>query len=140
MCHLVHCGPSFLDQFCDAVAILGVDQLLTNILMTKVSQTKSMTHVERIKISLLGILGCVLRESPENSELVEKIIFDPKIDLCGLLTENNAVLRYRTLILIRLLGRFSAVSLERNWSAKIKNQIEDLLNDTEENIQNVRNY
>lgn len=136
VCHLVHCGPNFLDQFCDAIAILGVDQLLVKVLTTNASLTKGIKEVERLKQSILGILGCVLRESPENSELVEKIIFDTKIDICILLNETNALVRYRTLILLRLLGRFSAVSLEKKWSVKIKNQIEDLLNDDQENIQN----
>uniref|UniRef100_A0A336MIK8 non-specific serine/threonine protein kinase n=1 Tax=Culicoides sonorensis TaxID=179676 RepID=A0A336MIK8_CULSO len=135
VCHLVHCGPSFLDQFCDAIAILGVDQLLVKILtvhMTK--QSKCIKEVERLKRSLLGILGCVLRESPENSELVEKIIFDSKIE--DLLKDHNGFVRYRALILLRLLGRFSAVTLEKNWKPTIKCQIEDLLNDEQENIQN----
>lgn len=137
VCHLVHCGPSFLDQFCDAIAILGVDQLLVKVLTSNALQTRGTKEVERLKRSILGILGCVLRESPENSELVEKIIFDAEIDICVLLRDNNAFVRYRTLILLRLLGRFSAVSLEKNWSVRIKNQIEDLLNDDQENIQNV---
>lgn len=136
VCHLVHCGLNFLDQFCDAIALLGVDQLLVKVLNTNAAQTRGVKEVERLKRSILGILGCVLRERPENSELVEKIIFDTKIDICGLLKESNALVRYRTLMLLRLLGRFSAVSLEKSWSVKIKNQIEDLLNDDQENIQN----
>lgn len=42
------------------------------------------------------------------------------------------------LTLLRLLGRFCCVSLEKNWSSKLKNQIEDLLHDEDETIQNVR--
>lgn len=91
VCHLIHCGQSFLDQFCDAIDILGVAQLLIDILAINITSSK---EIERLKKSILGILGFVLRESPGHAErIVEKVIFNEKVDICKLLCESCVAIR-----------------------------------------------
>ncbi|KAM7347753.1 STKc_STK36 domain-containing protein fused [Cochliomyia hominivorax] len=125
ICHLVLIKQQFLTQFCDAVAILAADELLINFL----NQDFKNVYALRIANCILALLGCVLRELPENAELVEKIIFSPKVDLIALLKHPNDLLRLRMCMLIRLLGRFSLRALQNSWSTQVKQAIEELAND-----------
>ncbi|KNC32026.1 Serine/threonine-protein kinase fused [Lucilia cuprina] len=125
ICHLVLIKQQFLTQFCDAVAILAADELLINFL----NQDFKNVYALRIANCILALLGCVLRELPENAELVEKIIFSSKVDLLALLKHPNDLLRLRMCMLIRLLGRFSLRALQNSWSSYVKQAIEDLAED-----------
>ncbi|XP_065364847.1 serine/threonine-protein kinase fused [Calliphora vicina] len=122
ICHLVLIKQQFLTQFCDAVAILAADELLINFL----NQDFKNVYALRIANCILALLGCVLRELPENAELVEKIIFSSKVDLLALLKYPNNLLRLRMCMLMRLLGRFSLRALQNSWSSHVKQAIEDL--------------
>lgn len=87
---------------------------------------------------VLALLGCVLRELPENAELVERIIFSDKVNLVKLLRNPSQLMRWRTCMLIRLLGRFSLRSLHKAWSTEIKKAIECLSEDENETVKKVR--
>lgn len=54
-----------------------------------------------------------------------------------LLGHRQGVLRVRTCILIRLLGRFCCRALQQVWGKPLRNLIENLLLDEEENVRNV---
>lgn len=87
---------------------------------------------------VLALLGCVLRELPENAELVERIIFSDKVNLVNLLRNHCDLTRCRMCMLIRLLGRYSLRSLHRVWSTDIKRAIEALAEDDNDDIRKVR--
>uniref|UniRef100_A0A1A9X5F4 non-specific serine/threonine protein kinase n=1 Tax=Glossina brevipalpis TaxID=37001 RepID=A0A1A9X5F4_9MUSC len=125
ICHLVHLRLQFLSQFCDAVAILAADDLM----ITFINQDFKNSFGLRIANCVLALLGCVLRELPENAELVEKIIFSDKINLLDLLSNKNDLMRLRMCMLIRLLGRFSLRALQKVWSSDLKKAMESLAED-----------
>lgn len=91
----------------------------------------------RIANCILAILGCVLRELPENSELVEKIVFSSKVDLTQMLQHKNDLMRLRTCMLIRLLGRISVDALQNAWNMDIKKAIETLAEDKTPEVKQV---
>ncbi|XP_061398261.1 serine/threonine-protein kinase fused-like [Musca vetustissima] len=130
VCHLVHLNLQFLNQFCDAVAILSANEFLINFL----NQDFKNSHALRIATNILALLCCVLRELPENAELVEKIIFSPKVDLSSLMQSNNDLLRLRICMLLRLLGRYSLRALQAAWSTDVREAIELLSEDNNEDV------
>uniref|UniRef100_A0A1I8M2I9 non-specific serine/threonine protein kinase n=1 Tax=Musca domestica TaxID=7370 RepID=A0A1I8M2I9_MUSDO len=130
VCHLVHLNLQFLNQFCDAVAILSANEFLINFL----NQDFKNSHALRIANNILALLCCVLRELPENAELVEKIIFSPKVDLGRLMQSNNDLLRLRICMLLRLLGRYSLRALQAAWSPEVREAIEQLSEDNNEDV------
>lgn len=87
--------------------------------------------------TLLAVLNCTLREMPENAELVVKIVFDEKINLLQFLGHSNRLLRLRTCMLVRILGRFSCSALQTKWTAELWVALEALLTDTDEQIKKV---
>lgn len=123
-------SSEFLSQFCDAVAILKVNSIFQNILSTQIDAGK------RLKSSLLALLTCVLRESPENADLIETIVFDKECSLVELLKDSHDLCRYRAVVLLRLLGRYCCVALKKNWTLKVKGTLEDLANDLNQQVQN----
>ncbi|XP_073833371.1 LOW QUALITY PROTEIN: STKc_STK36 domain-containing protein fused [Musca autumnalis] len=130
VCHLVHLNLQFLNQFCDAVAILSANEFLINFL----NQDFKNPHALRIANNILALLCCVLRELPENAELVEKIIFSPKVDLSALMQSTNDLLRLRICMLMRLLGRYSLRALQAAWSAEVREAIELLSEDNNDDV------
>lgn len=133
VCHLVHLNVQFLNQFCDAVAILSANEFLINFL----NQEFKNPHALRIANNILALLGCVLRELPENAELVEKIIFASKVDLSSLLRSNDDLLRLRICMLMRLLARYSLRALQAAWSKEVREAIEQLAEDVNEEVKEV---
>uniref|UniRef100_A0A1I8P7V8 non-specific serine/threonine protein kinase n=1 Tax=Stomoxys calcitrans TaxID=35570 RepID=A0A1I8P7V8_STOCA len=130
ICHLVHLNLQFLNQFCDAVAILSANEFLINFL----NQEFRNSHALRIANNILALLGCVLRELPENAELVEKIIFSPKVDLSSLMRSSDDLLRLRICMLMRLLGRYSLRALQAAWTKEVREAIELLAEDDNEEV------
>uniref|UniRef100_A0A1B0FB29 non-specific serine/threonine protein kinase n=1 Tax=Glossina morsitans morsitans TaxID=37546 RepID=A0A1B0FB29_GLOMM len=125
ICHLVHLRLQFLSQFCDAVAILAADDLM----ITFINQDFKNSFGLRIANCVLALLGCVLRQLPENAELVENIVLSDKVNLLDLLSNKNDLMRLRMCMLIRLLGRFSLRALQKVWSSDLKRAIETLAED-----------
>jgi len=134
--HLIHLGDSFLSQFCDAVAILGADELLINFL----SCDSDDTSIIQLTNSVLSLLSCAIRELPENAELIEKIIFDKRINLILLMKHNDSLQRTRICMLLRLLGRFSCYALQNNWTNEIRDTLEALVYDSNEDVRIVREF
>lgn len=131
VCHLVHLDNAFLSQFCDAIAILSADLLFINYLR---SDSDDNPILIRLANNVLALLGCAIRELPENAELVEKIVFSENVDLVRLLKHENALIRTRTTILLGLLGRFSCRRLQNNWSGAIRDALEVLLADEDDQV------
>ncbi|EAA03024.4 AGAP012519-PA, partial [Anopheles gambiae str. PEST] len=125
MCYLIHMGDIFLNQFCDAIEILGAKELFVNLI--------AVVHVNeayvRLVCSLLALLNCALRELPENAEIIEQIIFHENVNFMTLLKHDNAVLRLRTCMLLRILARFSCLALQKRWTIDIKHNLEELILD-----------
>ncbi|XP_036318174.1 serine/threonine-protein kinase fused-like [Rhagoletis pomonella] len=125
ICHLVHLKQQFLSQFCDAVAILAANELLINLLQHDFRNANAV----RISTNILGLLICVLRELPENADLVEKVIFNSKLNMVALLGNADDLIRMRMCMLFRLLARFSLRGLQSVWCTDIKKAIEELADD-----------
>lgn len=133
VCHLVHLGTQFLSQFCDAIAILGADEIFSYFVATV---TEDKTKV-RLVNSVIAILCCAIRELPENAELVEKIIFNKHVNIVSLLRHSDCLLRSRMCMLLRLIGRFSCRALQINWSTTIRETMEALVCDSSSTVRNV---
>ncbi|XP_055909302.1 serine/threonine-protein kinase fused [Eupeodes corollae] len=130
ICHLVHLKEQFLSQFCDAVVILSADDLLINFLSHDIKNK----HTIRITNCVIALLCCVLRELPENADLVEKIIFSTKLDLINLIKQEDQLLRIRLCMLFRLLSRFSLRGLQNIWSSEVRRTIESFIDDKNEEV------
>ncbi|XP_059618657.1 serine/threonine-protein kinase fused [Phlebotomus argentipes] len=132
VCHLVHLSDCCLSQFCDALVVLGATQLLVNFIYSESGNC----HYVRLMSTVVAILACTIREMPENAYLVEKIVFDEKVDLVKFLKHSSNLLRYRTCILLRILGRFSCASLQTKWSSGMRDTLEALAYDSDEQVRN----
>ncbi|XP_049277580.1 serine/threonine-protein kinase fused [Anopheles funestus] len=130
MCYLIHLGDMFLNQFCDAIEILGAKELFVNFIAA--------AHVNneyvRLVCSLLALLNCALRELPENAEIIEQIVFHENVNLSSLLKHNNPFLRLRTCMLLRILARFSCLALQKRWTNEIKVHLEELMMDDNQDV------
>lgn len=135
VCHLCHVTcmavPKSLNQFIDAVTCFKVNDLLSNILISPD------TRIMRLKATILALFACVLQESAENADLIESIIFDSNLKIVNeLLKLPNSLCRYRTLVLLRLCGRFSCVALQQSWTNEIKVKIQELTKDADVTVKN----
>ncbi|XP_053657856.1 serine/threonine-protein kinase fused-like [Anopheles marshallii] len=130
ICYLIHLGDMFLSQFCDAIEILGAKELFVNFIAA--------AHVNheyvRLVCSLLALLNCALRELPENAEIIEQIVFHENVNFTLLLKHDNAFLRLRTCMLIRILARFSCLAMQKRWANEIKEHLEELLLDDNQDV------
>ncbi|XP_069684130.1 serine/threonine-protein kinase fused isoform X2 [Periplaneta americana] len=139
LCHLTYAAEEFLIQFCDAVAILNATTLLQQFLLLGRRKV-------RIVTDLVAILCHVLRVLPENASLVEQIVFGTRvegsstIDLLRMLTHHNPVLRARSSTLLQLLGRYSCRALQLNWSNGLKEELENLMHDSNKMVKKLRKY
>ncbi|ALC49372.1 fu [Drosophila busckii] len=122
VCNLAHQNQQFLSQFCDAVAILAVNDMFINFLTHDFSNA----HSVRLASCLLALFCCVLRELPENAELVEKIVFDSRLRLVSLLQSRHQLLRQRACQLLMLLARFSLRGVQHIWSAELRSALQAL--------------
>uniref|UniRef100_A0A182IW08 non-specific serine/threonine protein kinase n=1 Tax=Anopheles atroparvus TaxID=41427 RepID=A0A182IW08_ANOAO len=125
ICHLIHTGDIFLNQFCDAIEILGAKELFVSFI--------NIVHTNNCYVplvcSLLALLNCALRELPENAEIVEQIVFHENVSFIALLKHGDATLRLRTCMLLRILARFSCLALQNHWTNEINDCLETLLMD-----------
>ncbi|KAH8345171.1 hypothetical protein KR059_007300 [Drosophila kikkawai] len=126
VCHLVHQQQQFLSQFCDAVAILAANDLFLNFLTHDFRHSDSDSASVRLAGCLLALMGCVLRELPENAELVERIVFHPRLHFAELLQSRHHLLRQRSCQLLRLLARFSLRGVQRIWNVELRFALQQL--------------
>ncbi|KAH8416903.1 hypothetical protein KR222_011694 [Zaprionus bogoriensis] len=122
VCHLVHQQQQFLTQFCDAVAILAVNDMFISFLTHDFKDGSAV----RLACCMLALFCCVLRELPENAELVEKIVFDPRLRLSVLLQSRHQLLRERACQLLLLLARFSLRGVQCIWNGELKSALQAL--------------
>ncbi|XP_017042135.1 serine/threonine-protein kinase fused [Drosophila ficusphila] len=126
VCHLVHLQQQFLTQFCDAVAILSASDLFLNFLTHDFRHSDSDSAPVRLAGCMLALMGCVLRELPENAELVERIVFNPRLSFVTLLQSRHHLLRQRSCQLLRLLARFSLRGVQRIWNGELRFALQQL--------------
>ncbi|KAH8420453.1 hypothetical protein KR009_010564 [Drosophila setifemur] len=145
VCHLVHLQQAFLSQFCDAVSILSAHDLFLNFLthgrrseltskppglnsfsFTDFRHCDSDSASVRLAGCILALLGSVLRELPENAELVERIAFSPRLRFVALLQSRHHLLRQRACQLLRLLARFSLRGVQRMWGMEMREALQEL--------------
>ncbi|XP_058448995.1 serine/threonine-protein kinase fused [Malaya genurostris] len=125
ICFLVHSGENFLNQFCDAIEILGAKELFVSF----INAARTNESYVRLSCSILAVLNCALRELPENAEIIEQIVFHENVSLLHMLNHEDAILRHRTCTLLRILARFSCLALQKHWTNEIKESLESLLDD-----------
>lgn len=63
-------------------------------LVTAANLLATGTEGSRLLSVITAILCLVLRETPEKAWLVERIIFDPSVDIIALLNAGDSTLRY----------------------------------------------
>ncbi|XP_050068796.1 serine/threonine-protein kinase fused isoform X1 [Anopheles maculipalpis] len=131
ICYLIHMGDIFLNQFCDAIEILGAKELFVNF----IAAAHVSNEYVQLVCSLLALLNCALRELPENAEIIEQIVFHENVNIMLLLKHDNAFLRLRTCMLLRILARFSCLALQKRWANEIKDYLEELLLDDDPDVQ-----
>ncbi|XP_050452311.1 serine/threonine-protein kinase fused isoform X2 [Cataglyphis hispanica] len=135
LCRLVYIEDQFLMQFCDAIYIVNGMSLLQQLLALEKRKA-------RVVADLVAILNNVLRSQPENAELVEQVVLRTKPSgvlveqLNKLLNHRQAVLRARTCTMIRLLGRFCCRALQQVWDRSLRNLVESLTEDEDEQVRN----
>uniref|UniRef100_A0A8D8EUV9 non-specific serine/threonine protein kinase n=2 Tax=Culex pipiens TaxID=7175 RepID=A0A8D8EUV9_CULPI len=125
ICFLIHSGENFLNQFCDAIEILGVKELFVNF----INAVRTNDGYVKLSCSILAVLNCALRELPENAEIIEQVVFHDNVDLIQMLKHGDSILRHRTCMLLRILARFSCLALQKHWNNEIKESLESLLED-----------
>ncbi|XP_055524354.1 serine/threonine-protein kinase fused [Wyeomyia smithii] len=130
ICYLIHSGEIFLNQFCDAIEILGVKKLFVSF----INAARVNEIYVRLSCSILAVLNCALRELPENAEIIEHIVFHENVSLLHLLNHRDSVLRHRTCMLLRILARFSCLALQKHWTKDIKESLEILLEDQNQQV------
>lgn len=110
-------------QFYDAVAILGVGDMLAGLLTPAVGDPDAV----RLAGAVLGVLCFALRELPENAELIVQIVLHERVggQLAAVLGEaRNERLRQRWCRMLRMLGRFSCHALQAVWTAEVRAVLE----------------
>ncbi|XP_072744160.1 serine/threonine-protein kinase fused isoform X2 [Anoplolepis gracilipes] len=132
LCRLVYIEDQFLMQFCDAIYIVNGMSLLQQLLALEKRKA-------RVVADLVAILNNILRSQPENAELVEQVVLRAKPSgvleqLNKLLNHRQAILRARTCTMIRLMGRFCCRALQQVWDRSLRNLIESLTEDEDEQV------
>ncbi|XP_012521501.1 serine/threonine-protein kinase fused isoform X2 [Monomorium pharaonis] len=133
LCRLVYIENQFLVQFCDAIYIVNGMPLLQQLLALEKRKA-------RVVADLIAILNNVLRSQPENAELVEQVVLRTKTagasveQLNKLLSHRQTILRARTCIMIRLLGRFCCRALQQVWNKSLRDLVEGLIEDEDEYV------
>lgn len=130
--YLVHSNGTFLAQLCDAIQLLNIDDLFRSFLGNATDGESN--DGERLTASVIALISAILQELPEMANLVEKLIFHEDFDLCVLLRHENATVRLRTCLLLRLLGRFCCFSLQNQWSHKLSSGLEELTTQDDDDV------
>jgi len=128
--YLVHSGGTFVAQLEDAITVLNIDHLFRSFLMN----ANESSDGDRLTSSVIALICAFLQELPEKAGLIEKLIFHADFDLCVLLRHENATVRLRTCLLLRLLGRFCCFSLQSQWKQKICSCLNELTIDVDDDV------
>lgn len=120
------------------MALLNLDHLFKNFIVIGCENDSKVAI--RLTSSMIALICAILQDLPENSKLIEKIIFpdnesDVHVDLCKLLRHENPKIRVRTCMMLRLLGRFCCYSLQNQWSLELSMVVNDELTaDTDDDV------
>lgn len=129
---LVYSGDAFLQFFCDIISLLDPADLFRSFIVCGLDgKTKDGT---RLTSSILALVCAILQELPENANLIKKFIFHDDIDLCKMLRHDDAMVRVRTLLMLRLLGRFCCHSLQSVWSHEMSSCLEESTTDADDDV------
>jgi fused len=132
--YLVYSGETFLHMLCDAISILNLDHLFRSFIASGI-ESDSKSGV-RLTGSMISLICAILQDIPENANLIEKIIFHDEVDLCKLLRHDEAKIRLRTCLMVRLLGRFCCFALQNQWNHEMSSCLEDLMTDVDDEVRN----
>lgn len=132
VCFLVHSGDNFLDMLCDTIALMNLDHVFRSFILSGTNDNSE--DGTRLAGSIIALINAILQNLPENSLMIEKIIFHADIDFCKLLNIKDTKLRLRTCLMLRLLGRFCCLSLRNHWRPDMSICLNDLLNDEDESV------
>ncbi|XP_051157218.1 serine/threonine-protein kinase fused [Leptopilina boulardi] len=139
LCRLVYVKEQFLTQFCDAIYIISGIPLLQQLLTLENKKPGVVGY-------LLAIFNNVLRSQPENAEIIEKVVLrvqdnetkESKLEqLKKLLSHHQPVLRLRTCILIKHLGKFCCRDLQHIWEKSLRSSLETLTVDKDSSVKDV---
>ncbi|KAJ8932531.1 hypothetical protein NQ318_000648 [Aromia moschata] len=124
--HLVHLDDRFLIQFCDAIVVL--------------------TQKKRVRIvcDVIAVLTHVLRKCPENSEIIEKILFngsnnseEKQINFVDLLRHSSLLLKERACYFLLFIGKkLPENTVGMIWSNDIRETLEALMYDSIDTVRN----
>lgn len=126
---LVYSDERNLNFLCDAILLLLMDHLFRSFIDCGDSQDGS-----RLTSSVIALFCAVLQDLPEHASLIAKIIFHDDIDLVKLMKHDDAKVRLRTCLLLRLLGRFCCCELQKKWSHEMKRSLRELTIDTNHEV------
>ncbi|XP_018564380.1 serine/threonine-protein kinase fused [Anoplophora glabripennis] len=135
--HLVHLDDHFMMQFCDAVVVL------TSYVLMKLMLLLSKRRL-RIVLDVMAILTHLLRQCPENGEIIEKILLKEsnnpdvkQINFVDLLRHSNSILRERSSYFLLFIGKCLPESTMRVfWSDVLRDTLEALMYDSIETVRN----
>uniref|UniRef100_A0A1B6D4B8 non-specific serine/threonine protein kinase n=2 Tax=Clastoptera arizonana TaxID=38151 RepID=A0A1B6D4B8_9HEMI len=131
--YFVYADLAFLSQFCDVVSMLHLELRLQALITLRRKRINIVTN-------FVAVLCHILKELPENASLVEEIVLtsqSPGEELHHMLTNENSILRSRSCMLLRLMGRFCCKSLRVFWNKELKNDLETLMYDSCQKVRSV---
>ncbi|CAH0555122.1 unnamed protein product [Brassicogethes aeneus] len=135
--HLIYKNDEFIMQFCDSVVVLNVYVMLKLLLLIAKKNI-------RIVLNTIAVLIQMLRKSPENQDIIEKILLNESnhqdlkpICFVELLRHNDYLLRERTCFLLLFMCR----NLQENtirlfWNEKVRETLEALMFDSIDTVRN----
>lgn len=124
VCYLIHFDFNCVDQFCDSTYFIA-KELLPHLLSDVVYDSNGM----KIVCAIVSTLCYVLRETPENADIVESVIFHDTVDMISLANNGTVALKCRLCNLLKILSRFSCLALEKAWTNELKQTLEGLVDD-----------
>lgn len=131
---LVHSDEIFVQALCDAISVLKPYHLFRSFIANGLDGESS--EGVRLTASIISLISAVLKDLPEHTILIENIIFHDDVDLCKLLRHNSAIVRLRTIHMLRLLGRFCCFSLQNQWNHEMSSCLEELMTDVDDDVKN----
>ncbi|XP_054276261.1 serine/threonine-protein kinase fused-like [Macrosteles quadrilineatus] len=127
---LVHSDQVFLSQFCDVVALLHLAPRLHLLLNFHKSKP-------RLALDLVSILTHILRQMPENANLVDNCVqpeLSTGIDWHLVLKFGNKTLQTRTCLLLQLMARYCTQTVQSAWHIKLHRYIDALRFDSSQDL------
>lgn len=129
---LVYSGENFLDMLCDTIALMNLDHVFRSFILSGTNGDSE--DGARLAGSIIALINAILQGLPENSKMVEKIIFHEDIELFKLLSNKDTKSRLRACHMLRLLGRFCCLALRKQWQPNMYSRLKELMTDTDQRV------